>query len=48
MHVCILCLSHVIYNNNNNNYYYYYYYYYYLLQLGCNPVALVILRVYET
>ena len=38
-------------NNNNNNYYYYYYYYYYycyyyyLLQLGCYPVAVVILHV---
>ena len=31
--------------NNNNNYYYYYYYYYYLLQLGCYPVAVVILYV---
>jgi len=30
-------------NNNNNNYYYYY-----LLQLGCNPVALVILHVYAS
>ena len=28
-------------NNNNNNYYYYYY----LLQLGCYPVAAVILHV---
>ena len=27
--------------NNNNNYYYYYY----LLQLGCHPVAVVILHV---
>ena len=26
-------------------YYYYYYYYYYLLQLGCHPVAVVILHV---
>ena len=33
-------------NNNNNNYYYYYYYY--LLQLGCHPVAVVILHVYKT
>ena len=32
-------------NNNNYNYYYYYYYYYYLLQLGCHPVAVVILHV---
>jgi len=32
-------------NNNHNNYYYYYYYYYYLLQLGCYPVAVVILQV---
>ena len=32
-------------NNNNNNYYYYYYYYYYKLQLGCHPVAVVILHV---
>ena len=31
-------------NNNNNNYYYYYYY---LLQLGCHPVAVVILHVYK-
>jgi len=30
-------------NNNNNNYYYYY-----LLQLGCHPVAVVILHVYKT
>jgi len=29
-------------NNNNNNYYYYY-----LLQLGCHPVAVVILYVYK-
>ena len=35
-------------NNNNNNNYYYYYYYYYLLQLGCHPVAVVILHVYKT
>ena len=28
-------------NNNNNNYYYY------LLQLGCHPVAVVILHVYK-
>ena len=27
---------------------YYYYYYYYLLQLGCHPVAVVILHVYKT
>ena len=26
-------------------YYYYYYYYYYLLQLGCYPVAVVVLLV---
>ena len=32
----------------NNNYYYYYYYYYYLLQLGCHPVAVVILHVHKT
>jgi hypothetical protein len=32
---------------NNNNYYYYYYYYCYLLQLGCYPVAVVILHVYK-
>jgi len=32
-------------NNNNNNYYYYYYY---LLQLGCYPVAVVILHVNKT
>ena len=32
-------------NNNNNNYYYYYYY---LLQLGCYPVAVVILHVHKT
>ena len=31
------------YNNNNN-----YYYYYYLLQLGCHPVAVVILHVNKT
>ena len=35
-------------NNNNNNNYYYYYYYYYLLQLGCHPVAVVILHVNKT
>ena len=35
-------------NNNNNNYYYYYYYYYYLLQLGCHPVAVVILHANKT
>ena len=37
-------------NNNNNCYYYYYYYYYYycLLQLGCHPVAVVILHVNKT
>jgi len=29
-------------NNNNNNYYYYY-----LQQLGCHPVAVVILHVYK-
>jgi len=34
-----VCLTHN--NNNNNNYYYYYY----LLQLGCYPVAVVILHV---
>jgi len=28
--------------------YYNYYYYYYLLQLGCYPVAVVILHVYKT
>jgi len=28
-------------NNNNHNYYYY------LLQLGCHPVAVVILHVYK-
>ena len=40
--ICSVCY----YNNNNNNYYYYYYYYYYyLLQLGCHPVAVVILHV---
>jgi len=33
------------YNNNNNNNYYYYYY---LPQLGCHPVAVVILHVYKT
>ena len=27
--------------------YYYYYYYYYLLQLGCYPVAVVVLHVYK-
>jgi len=27
---------------------YYYYYYYYLLQLGCYPVAVVILHVNKT
>jgi len=31
-----------------NNNYYYYYYYYYLLQLGCYPVAVVILYVNRT
>jgi len=30
-------------DNNNNNYYYYY-----LLQLGCYPVAVVILHVNKT
>jgi len=30
-----------VYNNNNYNYYYY------LLQLGCHPVAVVILHVYK-
>ena len=35
-------------NNNNNNNNYYYYYYYYLLQLGCYPVAVVILHVNKT
>jgi len=39
-------------NNNNNNIIitiiYYYYYYYYLLQLGCHPVAVVILHVNKT
>jgi len=35
-------------NNNNNGHYYYYYYYYYLLQLGCHPLAVVILHVYKT
>ena len=30
------------------HYYYYYYYYYYLLQLGCHPVAVVILHVQQT
>ena len=30
----------VCYNNNNN--------YYYLVQLGCNPVAVVMLHVYKT
>jgi len=34
----------ITYNNNNNNYYYYYY----LLQLGCYPVAVVILHVNKT
>jgi hypothetical protein len=29
-------------NNNNNNYYYYYY-----LQLGCHPVAVINLHVYN-
>jgi len=33
------------YNNNNNNYYNYYYYY--LPQLGCHPVAVVILHIYK-
>ena len=37
--------NNTIYNNNNNNYYYYYYY---LLQLGCYPVAVVILHVNKT
>ena len=38
------CCGHNNNNNNNNNdyYYYYYYYYYYLLQLDCQPVAVVI------
>ena len=37
--------QHFYYNNNynNNNYYYYY-----LLQLGCHPVAVVILHVHKT
>ena len=30
------------------NNYYYYYYYYYLVQLGCHPVAVVILHVNKT
>ena len=34
-------------NNNNNNNNNYYYYYYYLLQLGCYPLAVVILHVYK-
>jgi len=38
-----VCTVKVTVNNNNNNYYYYY-----LLQLGCNPVAVVILHVYNT
>jgi len=29
------------------NNYYYYYYYYYLLQLGCHPMAVVIIHVYK-
>ena len=41
------CRSFLFDNNNNNYYYYYYYYYYYLLQLGCHPVAVVILHVYK-
>jgi len=32
--------QHLQYNNNNNNYYYY-------LQLGCHPVAVVILHVHR-
>ena len=39
-------LPFTIYNNNNNNNNNYYYYY--LLQLGCNPVAVVMLHVYKT
>jgi len=35
-------LAVTIYNNNDDDYYYYYYY----LQLGCHPVAVVILHVY--
>ena len=38
----------IICNNNNNNNNNYYYYYYYLLQLGCYPVAVVILHVNKT
>jgi len=35
-------------NNNNNNNNNYYYYYYYLLQLGCYPMAAVILHGVST
>jgi len=36
-------------NNNNCCYYFYFYYLFiYLLQLGCYPVAVVILHVYKT
>ena len=38
----ILCTTNGEANNNNNKYYYYY-----LLQLGCHPVAVVILHVYK-
>ena len=34
--------SHPAFNNNNNNNNIY------LLQMGCNPVAVVMLRVYKT
>ena len=39
----IISLTDVLHNNNNNNNNYYY-----LLQLGCHPVAVVILHVYKT
>ena len=40
-HICVCICIHInIRNNNNNNIY--------LLQLGCHPVAVVILHVYKT
>ena len=38
---CTPCGKNVVLNNNNNNNIY-------LLQLGCHPVAVVILHVYKT
>ena len=38
----------VLTNSTNGALKFYYYYYYYLLQLGCNPVAVVILHINKT